>query len=1051
MSLKELSEKLYPAFIESFSGAKPCRLFLSASTLKERAIVRHAVRDTPEQAWEAVMALLEKAFTGKAQPIILRADWVTSTASMIWTEYLDRLKGRKRGWFRQGIALDKNYKLAFTEQELNANSILYAFDAEKTKCEFQPKKADAYCLQRFGRGFPRMNRKDKIELFNTSAIFIQDGMAEPLKLTGKGDVTDRRELNQDEPELFIELSKAAAKYLAAQCMDDGLFVYGYYPCNDEVIEGYNIHRHLGSLFAMAEVYAVSEDGDDKDYLGAAIERGLTYAINNYIVYRKTPDGEDIAYLNDGRRSTVGMSGLALLALTKWTTATGTKKYIPLMNSIARSIFSVQKADGTFIHSLNIKNFSVRKDFAVPFYDGEAIYGLLRLYAITKAPEILESCERILNRLIETEYWKNYDHWLAYATNEFTIYRPEEKYFELGLNNMLPYMPKMVNAYANSPIRLEQIMATTKMIERMKSLPEMKSLLERLDEKTFYSTVKFRADQLLDAYFFPEVAMYFKNPAHILDSFFVRDDSFRVRIDDVQHTLSGFLAYAAYLKGKSIEINSVSFDEPAKEPQPVEETSKPVEEPQPVEETSKPVEDPQPVEETSKPVEEPQLVEETSKPVEDPQPVEETSKPVEDPQLVEETSKPVEDPQPVEETSKPVEDPQPVEELESGQMTRKVIKVGSVRITIESDQPERPAQPVSNPAQPIWQENPPLQVGIMKKGNCNFWELSNPRYPLFCMAKHFNIEMLFFAPEDIDFKDKTIKALALENNSKVEKVAPLPRIIDNDITYFRGETASIMEQLRQYSYLIRPVSGIKRQVFYETLSKNEHFKSFLVETQTLDEFNQFLSLLDKYHDDVILKPATSAGNKDLTRINFDNGKYVATFNDETIILKSVDSLLKFYEEKFSQKNYFVQPYCISRTHQGNPFTIRLHTRRGAEGKVKVFPYPQIGKQKDLVPTITYTMDFEDFLKAQFGKDWKTLYDRLMDLGYTFPDYYQSFLADTVFDMGLDVCIQRSGDDYDLKIFEAYLQPGFTNIRNEVAVTNFEYYRYLDKKLQDGSLK
>ena len=690
------------------------------------------------------------------------------------------------------------------------------------------------------------------------------------------------------------------------------------------------------------------------------ERGLEYAINNHIIYRKAPDGEDIAYLNDGKRSTVGMSGLALLALTKWTTATGTRKYIPLMNSIARSIFSVQKADGTLIHTLNLSDFSVRKDFAVPYYDGEAIYGMLRLYAITKAPELIESCERVLNRLIETEYWKNYDHWLAYATNEFTLYRPEEKYFELGLNNTLPYLPKLVNAHANSPIRLEQVMATAKMIERMKSLPEMKSLLERVDEETFYSTVKFRADQLLNAYFFPEVAMYFQNPERILNSFFVRDDSFRVRIDDVQHTISGFLAYAAYLKGE------FSLD------------------------------------------------------------------------------KPVENLQPTEETSTPVKDFQPVEEIKLEQMTRKIIQVGSVRITIESDQPEQSPQP-------ILQENPLLQIGFMKKGKPSFWELSNPHYPLFCMAKHFNIELLLFEPEDIDFKNKTVKALALENNSKVEKIAPLPRIIDNDIAYFHGETAAIMEKLKKQSYLIRPASIIKNQPFAETLSKDERFRDLLIDTQAVSNFNQLLSLLDKYQDDVILKPTAGGGNKSLVRIHFDNGKYVATVNGETIALKSVNNLLQFYEEISSQKSYIAQPYCMSRTRQGNPFTIRLHTRRGAEGKFKVFAYPQIGRQKDLVSAVSYTMSFEDFLKAEFGKDWKTLRDRLMNLGNDFPEYYQSFLKDTLFEIGLDVCIQRSGDAYDLKIFEAYVQPDFSNISNEVAVTNLEYYQYLAEKLQDGSLK
>ena len=340
---------------------------------------------------------------------------------------------------------------------------------------------------------------------------------------------------------------------------------------------------------------------------------------------------------------------------------------------------------------------------------------------------------------------------------------------------------------------------------------------------------------------------------------------------------------------------------------------------------------------------------------------------------------------------------------------------------------------------------------MKKGTCNFWELSNPRYPLFCMAKHFNIELLLFEPEDIDFKDKTVKALALENNSKVEKVAPLPRIIDNDIAYFRGETAAIMEKLRKQSYLIRPVSIIKNQPFAETLSKDKNFRDLLIETQAVSNFNQLLSLLDKYQDDIILKPTAGGGNKSLVRIHFDSGKYVATVNGETIALKSVNSLLNFYEEISSQKNYIAQPYCMSRTRQGNPFTIRLHTLRGEEGKFKVFAYPQIGRQRDLVPAVSYTMGFEDFLKAEFGKNCKSLRDKLMNLGNDFPEHYQSFLKDTLFEMGLDVCIQRSGDAYDLKIFEAYLQPDFANISNEVAVTNLEYYQYLAEKLQNGSLK
>lgn len=52
----------------------------------------------------------------------------------------------------------------------------------------------------------------------------------------------------------------------------------------------------------------------------------------------------------------------------------------------------------------------------------------------------------------------------------------------------------------------------------------------------------RANRQLSGYFYPELAMYMENPQHILGSFMMRDDKFRVRIDDVQHNIGGFYLY-----------------------------------------------------------------------------------------------------------------------------------------------------------------------------------------------------------------------------------------------------------------------------------------------------------------------------------------------------------------------------------------------------------------------------------------------------------------------------------------------------------------------------
>lgn len=76
---------------------------------------------------------------------------------------------------------------------------------------------------------------------------------------------------------------------------------------------------------------------------------------------------------------------------------------------------------------------------------------------------------------------------------------------------------------------------------MKSL-QKEHLFKFIDYEKLTKTIDKRAEYQRVGFFYPELAMYFKKPKEILHGFFIRHHSFRVRIDDVEHNLSGYIQY-----------------------------------------------------------------------------------------------------------------------------------------------------------------------------------------------------------------------------------------------------------------------------------------------------------------------------------------------------------------------------------------------------------------------------------------------------------------------------------------------------------------------------
>ena len=521
-------------------GDKPFfALFFSFTDGNVRATTITATGETAEAAWDAGMAQVRASGVAVRW---LRVDWADAVERRTWKELRTALRNIKRNYFRLGISLDPRFRHAFLETELNANAMLYGGNRE-AGATLNEKNFGIYAAKRHGLEDLAFGDDDPVWLFTTGGVFAGDDLkAHPL--AGAGLDAGRRIVAEPDAEDIAGLIRAGSTYLAAQVRDDGRFNYGWHPCFHRPIRAYNTLRHASTLYAMLEAWEVTGDARLKQ----AIDRGLGCLTRELIRTVPLPSGGEAAFLVDtGDEIKLGGNAVAILALLKHHELTGAADSRDLAARLGAGIVHMQdRASGGFTHVLTYPSLAVKERFRIIYYDGEAAFALMRLHAATGDERWLEAVENAFGHFIGEEHWKAHDHWLSYSVNELTRYRPEERYFRFGLENFRSYLGFVLERITTFPTLLELMTAAESMVARLRADPARRHLLDGIDLARFYDALHFRARYLLNGHFWPELAMFFARPAEIVGSFFIRHHAFRIRIDDVEHYLSGLVAYRRYL-------------------------------------------------------------------------------------------------------------------------------------------------------------------------------------------------------------------------------------------------------------------------------------------------------------------------------------------------------------------------------------------------------------------------------------------------------------------------------------------------------------------------
>ncbi|WP_234194354.1 CapA family protein [Pseudacidovorax sp. NFM-22] len=523
--------------------------FIAVGEDQSRAQVVMGRGSDVDKAWAMVCGAMETlALPAGRPPQRLRAEFVDRVTLLTWGALKVRLSATKRNYFNEGIAFDARFEFALLAQEIQGSAILYDHESDHAVPNSQHLRLHAQ--RRFGRelDFPSDDAAP-VWCFTTRGVYVDEQGAWPL--TAEGPAAGLRKLDNWNAHQVRDMIERGARYLAGQVLHTGEFRYGWLPCFDRALPSYNTLRHASTVYAMLEAWALVRD----DALKAAIDRAMSLLTGQFIRPAVLPDGTRAAYLVDvGMEIKLGGNGVSLLALTKYTELTGDRRHLPLMEQLAHGIRHMQDPDsGAFVHVLNAPRLDVKARFRIIYYDGEAAFGLMRLYALTRDARWLAVVEKAFDHFIAEEHWRAHDHWLSYCVNELTRHRPEPRYYRFGLQNVAGHLDFVAQRITTFPTLLELMMAAHEMVQRMDADAALRPLLAELDRERFARALEWRARHLANGHFWPELAMFFCNPGRIAGAFFIKHHGFRVRIDDVEHYLSAYVAYHGLCQAREAEV------------------------------------------------------------------------------------------------------------------------------------------------------------------------------------------------------------------------------------------------------------------------------------------------------------------------------------------------------------------------------------------------------------------------------------------------------------------------------------------------------------------
>lgn len=336
----------------------------------------------------------------------------------------------------------------------------------------------------------------------------------------------------------------------------------------------------------------------------------------------------------------------------------------------------------------------------------------------------------------------------------------------------------------------------------------------------------------------------------------------------------------------------------------------------------------------------------------------------------------------------------------------------------------------------------MNVGFMR----NFKKPPELAYLTAKMRKYYGINIVYLTPLDIDVDNHTATGKILVGEEWIPTKVEIPKLIDISAYCFKKKNRKVTDYLRENVYLTdNRKNRINKEKLQKELLKDDKLSHLVIPTSRYKSVDDIFRKIKEY-DVIVLKPIYGERGKNIYIIRKNGFKYIVGHNKEEETL-SKRQLSRFFEEK-SLKRYIIQKYVTSRALNGDPFDCRIHFEKNGQGKWEIAKmYIRIGIGQTVISNMNQggaMAEPKGFLKANFPDKWEEIYQKLLDLGETFPYKYEELRKTDMMTLGIDIGIDQKGQLY---IFEANTASFTAPLKAEVVNLRTQYYKYLiDNKIK-----